>query len=57
MQKNFGHKNLDKEFSDKNFGRFLMKFLTIFKGISDEYNLLHNFQNVTYFEVLQNVTV
>ena len=41
----------------ENFGRFFMKFRTIFKGISDEYNLLYSFQNFTYFEDLQNVTV
>ena len=34
-----------------------MKFWTIFKGMSDEYTLLYNFQNVTYFEDLQNVAV
>ena len=34
-----------------------MKFRTIFKGISDKYNLLFTFQNVIYFENLQNVTV
>ena len=34
-----------------------MKFRTIFKGILDEFYLFYNFQNVTYFEDLQNVTM
>ena len=41
----------------KKFGRFFIKFWTIFERISDEYNLQYNFQDVTYFEALQNVTV
>ena len=51
-------KRSDTKISDKIIlEAFFMIFRTIFNGISDEYNLLHKFWNVTYFEDLQNVAV
>ena len=46
-----------KKFGQEILNVFFTKFGTIFKGSLDDCNFLYNFQNFTYFEDLQNVTV